>query len=257
MKSTRILAMLSMGAALLVCQNRLARACSCLPPPSIQDAFDSATAVFLGEVQSQSIRSLGQFGYRVINFRVIESWKGVTGEYVGIVTPDNQALCGISPLDGQLLLIYTNSSGSSFGISDDELTVSLCSRGSIEKTSSADIEQFEILGIDTLELISGPDPLYPPYFCTNDISNNDSDDDGDGVRNCNDLCPNSGSSDSVDAFDCSPAVPNTPSDDFLSAGNISGICGVGGISTILLSIIGLLGLRGSCRYRQIRDTSPH
>ena len=77
-----------------------ARACSCAFLP-VEEKFDGATAVFLGEVIGKSLPFPGEgLLYQVVRFRVIEAWKGLSGSTVDVQTSYGCCACGFSPSQG-------------------------------------------------------------------------------------------------------------------------------------------------------------
>ena len=125
-------------------------ACSCGGASTVERSFEAADAVFFGEVSSQAInRSSYSFGEpREINFRVLQSWKGVTGEFAGIRT--SSSTCGITPLDGQRMLVYAF-----IHRFHGELSIHLCSR-TRRIPPFEDIDRFAELGFELIELAAGP-----------------------------------------------------------------------------------------------------
>ncbi len=148
----------SMALIVLLLSVRTVRACSCAPPPPIDEAFAAADAVFLGEVIAQEAEDPYSDGMRAINFRVIQSWRGVAGTEVGVLTPASCASCGIDSEVGDRFVLYARVNP----FEDNRLTISLCSRTGLLDGALDDVAELERLGIEPLELDEGPDAMYPP-----------------------------------------------------------------------------------------------
>ncbi len=90
-----------------------AEACSCGDPFSVAEQFELSDAVFYGEVVSRRVEAdcEGCTFLAVYTFRVLQSWKGVTGEFVGLITPENEAACGSDFEVGELRLVYATVGG--------------------------------------------------------------------------------------------------------------------------------------------------
>lgn len=82
-----------------------AHACSCMMPPSPQEARDSAKDVFAGEVLD--ITSIGTGGNLTVRFAVSETWKGAEGPEIELQTAGNSAACGFAFQEGEEYLVYT------------------------------------------------------------------------------------------------------------------------------------------------------
>ncbi len=100
-------------------------ACSCdLSKESVKkqvkNAYQDSTAIFEAEVLE--VRESGKNDFQLfVKVRISKSWKGgKTGEII-ITTPSQGSLCGYGFTVGKSYLVYANGS-------DDQLSVSLCSR---------------------------------------------------------------------------------------------------------------------------------
>lgn len=82
-----------------------AYACSCMMPPSPQEARDSAKDVFAGEVVK--ITPIGAGGNLTVRFAVSETWKGAEGSEIELQTAGNSAACGYNFQEGEEYLVYT------------------------------------------------------------------------------------------------------------------------------------------------------
>ena len=84
-------------------------ACSCVPPPSPQEALAKSEAVFAGKVVAVS--GLPPGGYnstdpRVVAFKVSAVWKGPSYETMFITTPLSGASCGFDFIEGKSYIVY-------------------------------------------------------------------------------------------------------------------------------------------------------
>lgn len=110
----------------------------------------------------QALASVGKPLYRFtpdrnLTFRVIASWKGVTGTDVGLVTEagGSFATCGFFGVIGGEYLLYARKDPDS-----DKLRVKLCT---FRQGESAEIETAALDAITTrLQLVTGDDPISPP-----------------------------------------------------------------------------------------------
>jgi hypothetical protein len=102
--------------ALLFSAN-IASACKCAPPPSVSQSFQSATAVFIGKVETVEEVKF----QRVITLRVIEAFKGVGDKTLVLHTGSGGGDCGYPFVIGQSYLVYAS------GTSDD-LGTNICTR---------------------------------------------------------------------------------------------------------------------------------
>lgn len=146
---------------------RTADACSCLfaPTPTIEEPFEGFDVVFLGVLSSQEPDYESDFSdpddYRVINFEVVQSWKGATGTQIGILTEPGGSFagCGLWGEVGDRFVIFANA------LTDqDGSLVTGCSRLRYGTPGATEyISALEDLGIESLELVVGDDPSYPPY----------------------------------------------------------------------------------------------
>ena len=103
------LTVLLVAAAIHASSNQ-AQACSCVPPPSPQEALAKSEAVFAGKVVAVS--GLPPGGYnsidpRIIAFKVNAVWKGPSYETMFITTPLSGASCGFDFIEGKSYIVYT------------------------------------------------------------------------------------------------------------------------------------------------------
>jgi hypothetical protein len=142
---------------LVACATLDARACSCLPPGDVPEAFDLADAVFSGEVIRVAIvDGDDSFSLLRLDIAVIESWKGVTTQNVSVYTASDSAACGLSIGPGRQAVFYAHHSRSTDFRYD--WTVSLCSRTGLLNGAIDDIDEFARLGLTPLELSGDDDP---------------------------------------------------------------------------------------------------
>ena len=146
-----------------------ALACSCAPPPPVAEHLADADAVFLGELVDeepdfQPVYPLFFLLFpspnyrppdRALTFRVIASWKGVTGTEVGLATYAGGQSCGFFGEIGEEYLLYARTDPD-----PSKLWVSLCSFER-EETAASDIAVLDTL-TTRLELVAGDDPTFPP-----------------------------------------------------------------------------------------------
>jgi hypothetical protein len=88
-----------------------ASACSAPPPPSVEKAFASASAIFLARVVSVTHSptlgdSTGRYVTEVATFSVLEAWKGskAPGDTVVLRTDLGPGPCGVSALNNPVWL---------------------------------------------------------------------------------------------------------------------------------------------------------
>lgn len=150
--------------------NPIAYACDCIGPGDPGEAIDFADAVFVGTItrrapdfQLREFEALNNtFFMRDFHFVVSQSWKGVTGTEVGLITNSDGGSCGLEEGVGAKMLIYAsrfdgNGDLSTSGCSVLPFGCSECLQGAEDH-----IAEFARLGIAELELTEGADPLYPP-----------------------------------------------------------------------------------------------
>ncbi len=156
-----------LGLAAMVILAEKAIACSCAQPPPVEERFAAATVVFVGELIDEEPDyepdwpgdsvSGWTWPRRGLTFRVIASWKGITGTEVGARTDAGGSFttCGFFSDIGQVSLIYgwTNPD-------TGELSLGLCSfvRGT---GMDSDVDALDAL-VDRIELVDDVDPNYPP-----------------------------------------------------------------------------------------------
>ncbi|MHC4089265.1 MAG: hypothetical protein ACYSVY_03130 [Planctomycetota bacterium] len=144
-----------------------ATACQCDYRSLARNDFETADAVFLGELveQEPSVAS-----YRRVNFRVLQAWKGVTGSEIGLRVGTGLAVCHFWGEVGEQYLVYARKRETRFWweswgcYSDDRLYTSACTTrwiGSLSQFVEHEIAELERLGIEPIEFSDGPDTRYP------------------------------------------------------------------------------------------------
>ncbi len=135
-------------------------ACTCTEPAPAEERFTAAPVVFLGELidEDRGFQPLWP-GWRVprrgLAFRVVASWKGITGSEVGAQTWVGGGSCGFAGDIGEVSLFYGRTDPDT-----NELLIGLCSV--VHETSmDSDIEALDAL-VDRIELVDDVDPNYPP-----------------------------------------------------------------------------------------------
>lgn len=99
---------LGLAAGLLLPSGRIARACSCMPPPPPLEALDKATDVFDGTVAGIEWVDPGQrFGAQRVEFVIHTQWKGVESGRLSIETAGDTAMCGYNFQLGGRYIVYT------------------------------------------------------------------------------------------------------------------------------------------------------
>ena len=140
-------------------------ACSCAQPAPAEERFAAASVVFVGELidkESACVPDWPQdpsFGWTVprrgLTFRVVASWKGITGSQVGAQTWVGGQSCGFTGDIGTVSLFYAGTDSDT-----GELLISLCSV--VDGTSmDSDVDALDAL-VDRIELVDDVDPNYPP-----------------------------------------------------------------------------------------------
>lgn len=102
--------------ALIISANS-ALACKCAPPPAVSQAYQSATAIFIGKVET--VKEVKY--HKVVTFRVVEAFKGAKEKTVTIHTGSGGGDCGVHFIAGHSYLVYA------LGTSDD-LGTNTCTR---------------------------------------------------------------------------------------------------------------------------------
>ena len=107
-----------------------ALACSCVQPPSVPEAVDEATRVFVGSVTE--VENLDGFHQRV-TFHVTEHFKGSPVDSVELVTAESGAMCGYPFQEGSTYVVYAHGEAG-------DLRTGSCSRTSLAMQGS-DLEK--------------------------------------------------------------------------------------------------------------------
>lgn len=87
-----------------------AESCSCPPKPSIEDAFEEASLIFVGMARENTVNPLKK-NDREVKFKVTRKLKGFeevpgSGDSVIVYTPDSPTRCGIQFGDGLDYLVF-------------------------------------------------------------------------------------------------------------------------------------------------------
>ncbi|MEZ4444887.1 MAG: hypothetical protein R3B72_37775 [Polyangiaceae bacterium] len=124
--------------SMVVAGVRSAEACSCTPPPSVEEAFARASAVFEGRVvalaREPAVHRL------VATLEVLRRFKGAEEKRVEVATIDEESMCGFPFRKGELLLLYADGEGS-------DLSASLCSRSGPSDQRGEDLATLERLAV--------------------------------------------------------------------------------------------------------------
>lgn len=142
------ISILTLAAVLpLILHVEQAGACSCLPPGPPAEAYQDATAVFVGRVLSvEEIETDFPFPELQVTLAVERSFKGVAGNRAIVRTATNSAACGYHFALGTAHLVYARGEQA-------DLHVSLCSRTQPLEHAAEDIA--------ALEEIVGATPAAP------------------------------------------------------------------------------------------------
>ena len=102
------LTVLLVAAALHASTNQT-HACSCVPPPSPQEALAKSEVVFAGK--AVAVGGLPPGGHnsddpRIVAFKVSTVWKGPSYETLFITTDINEASCGFTFIEGRDYIVY-------------------------------------------------------------------------------------------------------------------------------------------------------
>lgn len=165
MNSCRLVCLLSLTYS-TVLGTVAVHACDCAAPPDTEQRINDSDAVFVGIITEKgpNFPITQPLRYRSINFEVLQSWKGVVGTEVGIISlPGSGGNCAFEYAVGEKLLVYAK-------VRADEgaLFAGLCSARRLRlRDSEEPIVDFSHLGFEELALIDGPDPMFPP----DDLSN--------------------------------------------------------------------------------------
>jgi hypothetical protein len=108
---------------------RSARACSCLDPAPVAEELGRAAAVFEGVVR----RVASGRDALEVELEVVRRWKGPVSRSQVVLTPPDEAACGVTFTVGESYLVYA-------GRQDDgALLADLCSRTKLRRTADADV----------------------------------------------------------------------------------------------------------------------
>lgn len=157
--------------------NPIAYACDCDGPADPKAAFESADAVFVGTITHRALNSEDPIswatGFRVpsraLNFHVSQSWKGVIGTEVGLVTGSLSDSCGLGEDVGTELLVYAMRLDENGALYTWSCGVAWFGRFQVGGNAEERIAEFARLGVAELELTEGADPLYPPSAISSPI----------------------------------------------------------------------------------------
>ncbi len=150
-----------------------AQACDCESPPNAAQAFNDHDAVFVGVIVDQEPGFLisGDPSPRSVNFDVLQSWKGVVGTEVGVLTSSGgSAACGLDNAIGEKLLIYATTNADEETLMTGLCAVRLfdCPYDGCQALAEEQIAEFSRLNIEELALRDGLDPSYPPHDLSSD-----------------------------------------------------------------------------------------
>lgn len=130
-----ILALLIMGIP-LISSPSTAYACSCAPPPSVEEELERKTAVFSGKVieisgpNNKILRSSADPVAVLLEVDTI--WKGINASQVMISTAESSASCGFNFDLNTEYLVYA------YG-EEDDLQTGLCERTTLLSSASDDL----------------------------------------------------------------------------------------------------------------------
>ncbi len=137
-----------------------ARACDCMPLDP-EEGFSSSDAVFLGRLVAQEPDfpfPTPLTPFRWLDFEVLQSWKGVTGTQVTVITEPGGSFagCGLWGSTGDAFLIFATVEPGG-----GQLEVPGCSWLNVGYGAEEAIVELEQLGNEPLTLIDGSDPEFP------------------------------------------------------------------------------------------------
>ncbi|MBK8170658.1 MAG: hypothetical protein IPK60_10010 [Sandaracinaceae bacterium] len=130
---TRIVALLSL-VSLFVATPNVANACSCMEQ-SREAAFAAASDVFEGRVRSITREGPANGGPEsafVVEFDVVQTWKGAAHERVTVRTATQSAACGYGFREHTSYLVYARTV-------QDRMYAGLCSRTRLMSEAAEDI----------------------------------------------------------------------------------------------------------------------
>ncbi|MFA5835293.1 MAG: T9SS type A sorting domain-containing protein [Bacteroidota bacterium] len=136
-KSTRLILFFGIFITIYIHQSI---ACSCIAPPPPNIAFQNATAVFMGVVDT--IKNETQYGFPLLKviFTIDKSWKGTNSKSVFVFTASSEAACGYGFTKGGKYLVYC------YG-TIDTLRTGLCNRTKRDFEASEDLAYLMTLGV--------------------------------------------------------------------------------------------------------------
>ncbi|MDX8360971.1 hypothetical protein [Cytobacillus sp. IB215316] len=137
-----------------------ANACSCVPSPPVEEAYEQYGAIFSGKVinvsKSKSFLQ-SHFSDVEVLFEVTSSWKGIEQSQVKIFTAIDSASCGINFSLQQDYLVYAHLDA------DNKLVSSICSPTKIMGSAQDDIATLNSIQqpttADNLEQVNLDNPL--------------------------------------------------------------------------------------------------
>lgn len=139
------LALLVVGAGMLLRWPGTAQACSCVPPPPPQQALAEAAAVFAGTVRA-IVPADAAGSALLVTFDVQQSWKGPQGPQITLATAASSASCGYEFVAGEAYLVYGV-------VQEGRISASLCSRTAALGSA---VEDLAALGAGTPVPAGGP-----------------------------------------------------------------------------------------------------
>ena len=114
--------------------------CSCWPPPTVEDALNMSSAVFLGTVTATHTEGEGDLSFVVVDFLVEGMWKGAVTRDYSIATPATDAACGITFLVGVEYVVYA-AEDSGWGFDTVLLIAGLCGRTTESQYAETDLAE--------------------------------------------------------------------------------------------------------------------
>lgn len=115
----RLVVILAAGGMTLAMDHRSARACSCSEPAPVPEEVARVAAVFEGTVRAVGPSSAVALA---VDFEVSRRWKGEVSRRQRVLTPSDEAACGVSFTVGESYLVYA------LRQTDGALNAILCSR---------------------------------------------------------------------------------------------------------------------------------
>lgn len=121
---------------LLMVNQRIVIACTCISPITPQEALESSTAVFVGKVVSTEVQDgiiITTADPVTVTFEVSKSWKGSNLKTLVLTTPRDGTSCGYNFEEGETYIVYAQGT-------EDQLNTHICTRTNLFVNAQQDLQ---------------------------------------------------------------------------------------------------------------------